>query len=107
MLYASLYPVLRTSLDAGIYIVGGLAFGPSFVSVHLVAAVPLFGLAVVAFSSVGVLSAAFTLVLKHGDPVVWLFFARCRGCSVACSSRSTCCRRGCCKRRCCCRSHTR
>ena len=31
MLYASLYPVLRASLDAGIYIVGGLAFGLSFV----------------------------------------------------------------------------
>ena len=75
MLFASLYPMARASLDAGIHIVGGLAFGVSLAPMNLPAALALFGLALVAFSSLGVLSAAFTLVLKHGDPVVWLFVA--------------------------------
>ncbi len=75
MLFASLYPMARASLDAGIYVLGGLAFGLSLGPANVTAAVCLFGLALLAFSSIGVLSAAFTLVLKHGDPVVWLFGA--------------------------------
>lgn len=75
MVYASLYPITRASLDAGIYILGGAAFGLGFARANVAAATVVFGLALVAFSSVGVFSAAFTLVLKRGDPLVWLFGA--------------------------------
>ena len=75
MLYASLYPVTRASLDAGIYLIGGVVFGLAIATANLAAAATVFALALVAFSSVGVFSAAFTLVLKRGDPVVWLFGA--------------------------------
>ncbi len=75
MFFSSVYPIARASLDSGLYVLGGVAFGLSFASVNVGASLALFGLAVLAFSSVGVFSAAFTLVLKHGDPLVWMFGA--------------------------------
>jgi ABC-2 type transport system permease protein len=41
--------------------------------VNLPAVLLIFVLSVAAFSSIGILSATFTLVFKRGDPFLWLF----------------------------------
>ena len=69
---SSLYPLLRSSLDAFLYIGGGVLFGLSFAGANLAGALVVFVLALLAFASLGVASAAFTLVLKRGDPLLWL-----------------------------------
>jgi len=69
---SSLYPLSRSSLDALIYIAGGALFGLSFGDANLVGASVVFILALLAFASIGVASAAVTLVLKRGDPLMWL-----------------------------------
>ncbi len=69
---SSLYPILRASLDLLLYVVGGLAFGLSFASVNVGGALLVFALSLLAFASLGVLSAAYTLVLKKGEPILWL-----------------------------------
>jgi ABC-2 type transport system permease protein len=48
-------------------------FGLSLGRVNLLAVLLLFLLSVAAFSSIGILSATFTLVFKRGDPLLWLF----------------------------------
>jgi ABC-2 type transport system permease protein len=73
ILLSSLYPLVRAAVDAGIYLLGGVLFGLSLGQVNLLAALLLFLVSLPAFSSIGILSAAFTLVFKRGDPLLWLF----------------------------------
>jgi ABC-2 type transport system permease protein len=69
---SSAYPFLRSSIDALVYIAAGWLFGfASHVNVFTAAAV--FAMSLVAFSSIGIISASCTLVLRRGDPVLWLF----------------------------------
>src|SRR5437764_1172493 len=42
-------------------------------ALHVMPAVAVFGMSLVAFSSVGIMSASFTLIFRRGDPVLWLF----------------------------------
>jgi ABC-2 type transport system permease protein len=69
---SSLYPLARSSFDSFIYVLGGLLFGLSFTDANLVGGALVFLLSLFAFASLGVASAAVTLVLKRGDPVLWL-----------------------------------
>ena len=69
---SSLYPLARSSLDVFIYILGGALFGLSFTDANIGGSLFVFILALLAFASLGVASAAFTLVLKRGDPLLWL-----------------------------------
>ena len=73
VLFSSLYPILRAAFDAGLYVLGGVMLGLSLARVDLLAVTLLFFLSVLAFNSVGILSATFTLVFKRGDPLLWLF----------------------------------
>ncbi|OFV95370.1 MAG: hypothetical protein A3H28_02195 [Acidobacteria bacterium RIFCSPLOWO2_02_FULL_61_28] len=73
LLYSSLYPMVRAGMDAALYLLGGVLFGLSLANVHLVSMLVIFTLSVVAFGSIGILSATFTLVFKKGDPLLWLF----------------------------------
>jgi ABC-2 type transport system permease protein len=73
VLLSSLYPCLRAAADAGIYLAGGLLFGLSLERMNLLAVVVVFVISLLAFSSIGILSAAFTLAFKKGDPLLWLF----------------------------------
>ncbi len=70
---SSIYPCTRAAVDAVVYLLGASLFGLSLGRVNPVAVTILFALSTLAFSSVGILSATFTLVFKHGDPIVWLF----------------------------------
>ena len=73
VLFSSLYPFLRAGLDALLYLLAGTMFGLSLGRVNLLAVLLLFLLSAAAFSSIGILSATFTLVFKRGDPILWLF----------------------------------
>ena len=71
----SLYPIARAAFDASIYLSCGLLLectAPTSANV-LVSAVVVFLVSELAFSSIGILSATFTLVFKRGDPILWLF----------------------------------
>ena len=69
---SSLYPLARSSLDSFIYITGALLFGLSFADANIAGALLVFILSLLAFAGLGVASAALTLVLKRGDPLMWL-----------------------------------
>ncbi|MGH7775207.1 MAG: ABC transporter permease [Candidatus Binatia bacterium] len=71
--FSSLYPLLRATVDGGLYLLGGIFFGLSLARVNLAAVLLLFLLSLLAFSSIGIISATFTLVFKRGDPLLWLF----------------------------------
>jgi ABC-2 type transport system permease protein len=67
------YPLARATLDAIVYGLGGVLFGLSLAGVNLGAAALVFVASLLAFSSIGLLSATFTLLFKRGDPLLWLF----------------------------------
>jgi ABC-2 type transport system permease protein len=73
VLLSSLYPLFRAALDALLYLAGGVLLGLSLERINIPSALVVFALSVAAFSSIGILSATFTLVLKRGDPFLWLF----------------------------------
>jgi ABC-2 type transport system permease protein len=69
----SLYPVARAAFDAGIYLFCGVLLGMPLSSANFPAAILVFLLSELAFGSIGILAATFTLVFKRGDPILWLF----------------------------------
>ena len=73
ILLSSLYPLVRAAVDAGLYLLGGVLFGLSLGQVNVPAALLCFLVSLIAFSSIGIFSATFTLVFKRGDPLLWLF----------------------------------
>lgn len=73
VLFSSIYPLVRSALDGLIYLLGGLFLGLSLARMNVLAGLIVFVLAELAFSSIGILSATFTLVFKRGDPFLWLF----------------------------------
>jgi ABC-2 type transport system permease protein len=73
LMCSSVYPFIRATVDAAAYLVAGLLFGLALWHVNLLAAALVFVLSLLAFSSIGIMSAAFTLVFKRGDPLLWLF----------------------------------
>jgi ABC-2 type transport system permease protein len=73
LVFSSLYPLARATLDAAIYGIGGLAFGLSLAHVNPVATIVVFVASLLAFSSIGLMSATFILIVKRGDPLLWLF----------------------------------
>lgn len=75
VLYSSIYPLVRAGFDAFLYLLGGLLMGLSLSRVNIPVALLVFILSEFAFSSIGILSATFTLVFKRGDPLLWLFGA--------------------------------
>jgi len=75
ILLSSLYPLARAGFDALLYLAGGALLGLSLAKVNVPAVLLIFLLSEVAFSSIGILSATFTLVFKRGDPLMWLFGA--------------------------------
>jgi ABC-2 type transport system permease protein len=73
VLFSSFYPFVRAALDALLYLAAGTMLGMSLSRVNFPAALLIFLLSAAAFSSIGILSATFTLVFKRGDPILWLF----------------------------------
>jgi ABC-2 type transport system permease protein len=74
LLSSSLWGYLLTTVNVVIYlIVGVLVFGVSLSQANFVTALIVLILSIASFSSIGILSAAFVLLIKKGDPVTWLF----------------------------------
>ena len=70
---SALWTYLRSSLNLAIYLFIGVLMGVSFAGAHWFAALLVLGLAVLAFAALGVLSAAFTLAFKRGNPITAVF----------------------------------
>jgi ABC-2 type transport system permease protein len=73
LVFSSGYPFARATLDAIAYAFGGLVFGLSLAQGNVIAAALIFAASILAFSSIGLISATFTLLFKRGDPLLWLF----------------------------------
>jgi ABC-2 type transport system permease protein len=72
MLYSSAYPMARATFDAAVYLAAGAFFGLRLGDANVVGALVVFALSLLAFGSLGFVSAAFTLTVKRGDPLLWL-----------------------------------
>ena len=71
--FSSFYPLTRAGIDAVVYATAGVALGLSLDRVNVFPALLVFVGSVLAFSSIGMISAAFILIFKRGDPLLWLF----------------------------------
>jgi ABC-2 type transport system permease protein len=74
ILSSSIFSFAMTSLRVLFFLLAGvLVFGTRLDHGGLAAAAVVLMLTVVAFSSLGILSASFVMVFKRGDPVCWFF----------------------------------
>jgi len=73
VLGSALWDFILTSFKVVVYLaIGVLVFGVFIHVDGLPAALLVLALTILAFSGIGVLSAAFVLYLKRGDPITWL-----------------------------------
>ncbi len=71
---SSLYSFIWTSIRVIVYlIVGALGFKLNLASANYGGALLILVLTIIAFSSMGIISASFIMVLKRGDPISWVF----------------------------------
>ena len=74
VLSSAAYRFLWTSLNVSFYYtIGVTLFGVRLTHGKLIAAALLLLIAVIVFSALGILSAAFIVILKRGSPLSWLF----------------------------------
>jgi len=72
LLSSSLWDYLMSSVNVLIYLLlGSLVFGADLSHANVPSALLVLLLSIAAFSGIGIISAAFILVLKKGDPVTW------------------------------------
>ena len=73
---SSVYPLLRSAASAVAYFcAGALLFKTTWRATNLLATAVVLAAALGAFAAIGLLSAAFAIVVKRGDPLLWLFGA--------------------------------
>ncbi len=71
---SSLYSFLWTSLRVIVYLLMGVCFfGLNLQTANYWGALLVLILTILAFSSFGIISASFIIVLKRGDPLTWIF----------------------------------
>jgi ABC-2 type transport system permease protein len=74
ILSSSIYSYILTSFRVIVYLIlGVVVFGMEIGHANLAAGLVILLLTIVAFSSLGIISASFVMVLKRGDPVSWIF----------------------------------
>lgn len=72
VLSSSQWSFAFTSIRVAIYLVlGGVFFGVSFTNATILPTLTALLLTVIAFSSLGIISASFIMVFKKGDPIAW------------------------------------
>ena len=72
LLSSSIWAYLFDSVKVLIFLLFGvIVFGVSFANANVLATGVILVLSVVCFASIGIISAAFVMVLKKGDPVAW------------------------------------
>ncbi|MBI3327207.1 MAG: ABC transporter permease [Nitrospinae bacterium] len=73
LLLSSLYPLVRAAVDLVVYLLVGWVFGGlSLAQANGLGAAVIACLAIVAFGSLGLCAAAFTVLLKYGNPLLWM-----------------------------------
>jgi ABC-2 type transport system permease protein len=72
---SSIYPVLRAFLDVTILLTGAWLCGVSMAQANLATAAVVFVVAAFSVAGFGFVSAAFAVVFKRGDPILWMFGA--------------------------------
>jgi ABC-2 type transport system permease protein len=73
ILLSSFWRFLSTSLGAVIYLlIGAIFFGVNMRNANIPSVVIVLLLTILAFSSLGILSASFIMVYKEGDPINWI-----------------------------------
>lgn len=71
---STLYNYILATFEVAIYfLVGIFLFGLDIGNANLTGALLILLLTITSFSSFGILSASFVMVLKKGDPIAWLF----------------------------------
>ena len=70
---SALYPIARALGGAGACLAAGALLGLSYDAANPGTVLLVGIVATAAFAAIGTLSAVFTLLLKRGDPVLWLF----------------------------------
>lgn len=72
VLGSAAYPFLRGLVDAALHLSAAVLLGLALSSANLPGALLVFVLGLAAASAVGIASAAFAVVFKRGDPLLWL-----------------------------------
>ncbi len=73
ILSSSQWNFMFTSLRVGVYLLfGALLFGLDLSSANVLPALVALALTVIAFSSLGIISASFIMIFKRGDPIAWV-----------------------------------
>ena len=73
LLLSSIYPMVRAQIDLLLYLMVGWSFGGlSIVGANLPGATIVFCLSIVAFGSLGLWAAAFTVLFRFGNPLLWV-----------------------------------
>jgi ABC-2 type transport system permease protein len=73
VLLSSVYPLVRGGVELVLYLAVGWFFGGlSLAGANLVGALVVAGLALVAFASLGLWAAAFSVLFRLGNPFVWV-----------------------------------
>lgn len=72
VLLSSAYPILRSLIDVAMLLGAGALLGLTLSSANIPGAALVMGLGLLAMAAFGILSAAFAIVFKRGDPVTWL-----------------------------------
>ncbi len=74
LLASSLWAYVFGSLRVFVFLFFGVVvFGASFPQANLLATGVILVLSIISFASIGMISAAFIIVLKKGDPIAWVF----------------------------------
>ncbi|RJP80090.1 MAG: ABC transporter permease [Desulfobacteraceae bacterium] len=74
ILFSSIYSFAATTVRIFIYLLfGAFAFGLHLSQANYAGALLILCLTIICFSSIGILSASFILILKRGDPFNWIF----------------------------------
>jgi ABC-2 type transport system permease protein len=74
ILYSSLYSFIMTSLRVIVFLLlGAFAFGIEMGKANVLGGFLILFLTIVAFSSLGIISASFIMALKKGNPINWIF----------------------------------
>jgi ABC-2 type transport system permease protein len=72
ILSSSQWSFAFTSLRVGVYLLlGAVLFGVDFSNAEILPALTALLLTVIAFSSLGIISASFVMIFKRGDPIAW------------------------------------
>lgn len=71
---SSLYSFIWASFRVGVYLLLGiLVFGINMGGANILGALVILILTIISFSSLGIISASFIMIMKRGDPISWIF----------------------------------